>query len=284
MLVSIRDGLPGIWCRAAACQSSGRPSRRHRTILFRSIAWLSRHNSPHGQPNGRRPGSGCASIRRVDALLGTCALAALRQRRSFKWRTYPADVLPAFVAEMDFDLAQPIIGAVTAALALGDCGYGHTGRWARRSPRSPRTGSAGRPDPARVFAIPDVMTGLAEVIQALTPPGAGMVINPPVYPPFWFRFGFSGRRIVEAPLAVDADGRYTLTRTRWTRAQPAGRRRVPAVQPAQPDRQRVASGAAADGGRPVPAPRCRRWWWTRSTRRWCWPGAATCRSCPSTTR
>ena len=61
-----------------------------------------------------------------------------------------------------------------------------------------------------MFAIPDVMTGLAEVIQALTPPGAAVVLNPPVYPPFWFRFGFSGRRIVEAPLARNAAGRYDL--------------------------------------------------------------------------
>ncbi len=149
-------------------------------------------------------------MRQVDALLGTCALDMLRQRRSFKWRTYPADVLPAFVAEMDFDLAGPVIEAVTRALALGDCGYGHLGRLDEvfAAFAADRLGWAA--DPARVFAIPDVMTGLAEVIQALTPPGAGVVINPPVYPPFWFRFGFSGRRIVEAPLARDSAGRYQL--------------------------------------------------------------------------
>lgn len=149
-------------------------------------------------------------MHRVDALLGTCALDTLRQRRSMKWRTYPADVLPAWVAEMDFDLAQPVIDAVTGALELGDCGYGLTGALDEvfAGFAADRLGWAA--DPARVFAIPDVMTGLAEVVQALTPPGAGVVINPPVYPPFWFRFGFSGRRIVEAPLAVDADGRYDL--------------------------------------------------------------------------
>ncbi|HTT51780.1 MAG TPA: aminotransferase class I/II-fold pyridoxal phosphate-dependent enzyme [Streptosporangiaceae bacterium] len=146
----------------------------------------------------------------MDALLGTCTLGTLRQRRSFKWRTYPDDVLPAFVAETDFDLAAPVIDAITRALALGDCGYGHAGVLgdAFAAFAAARLGWAA--DPARVFAIPDVMTGLAEVIQAFTPPGAGVVINPPVYPPFWFRFGFSGRRIVEAPLARDASGRYQL--------------------------------------------------------------------------
>ena len=61
-----------------------------------------------------------------------------------------------------------------------------------------------------MFAIPDVMTGLAEVVQALTPPGSGIVVNPPVYPPFRFRFGFYGRRLIDAPLARGSDGRYAL--------------------------------------------------------------------------
>ena len=39
----------------------------------------------------------------------------------------PRDVLPAFVAEMDFDLAGPIKAAVTRRLAVGDCGYAHKG-------------------------------------------------------------------------------------------------------------------------------------------------------------
>ena len=54
------------------------------------------------------------------------------------------------------------------------------------------------------------MTGLAEVVEAVTPPGSGIVVNPPVYPPFRFRFGFYGRRIIDAPLARDEAGRYDL--------------------------------------------------------------------------
>jgi len=60
-----------------------------------------------------------AAIRPVDALLGTCSLPQLRRRTSAKWRTYPADVLPAFVAEMDFGLAPPVTRVVTAAVAIG---------------------------------------------------------------------------------------------------------------------------------------------------------------------
>src|SRR5215468_12292289 len=153
---------------------------------------------------GRRHVSGWANIRRVDALLGTCSLPQLRRRRSAKWRTYPDDVLPAFVAEMDFDLAPPITRAVTAALANGDCGYAHKGALGEAYAAFAADRLGWEADPRLVYPIPDVMSGLAEVIEAITPPGSGIVVNPPVYPPFRSRFGLHGRRIIDAPLARDA--------------------------------------------------------------------------------
>jgi cystathionine beta-lyase len=146
----------------------------------------------------------------VDALLGTCSLPQLRRRRCAKWRTYPDDVLPAFVAEMDFDLAPPIGPAVAAALAIGDCGYPHKGALGEAYAAFAVDRLGWDVDPGRVYPIPDVMTGLAEVVEAITPPGSGIVVNPPVYPPFRSRFGLSGRRIIDAPLARDAAGRYDL--------------------------------------------------------------------------
>ena len=50
-------------------------------------------------------------------------LDQLRQRTSLKWREYPDDVLPLWVAEMDVPLAEPVARAVTDAVALGDTGY-----------------------------------------------------------------------------------------------------------------------------------------------------------------
>jgi cysteine-S-conjugate beta-lyase len=143
-------------------------------------------------------------------MLGACSLRELRQRKSHKWRAYPPDVLPSFVAEMDFTVAEPIVRAVTSALALGDTGYAHTGELGTAFARfaSQRWGWA--PEPARVFPIPDVMTGIAEVVEAIAPRTASIVVNTPVYPPFLFRFGFAGRQIIEAPLARDAAGRYAL--------------------------------------------------------------------------
>ena len=43
-------------------------------------------------------------------------LEVLRSRKSEKWHTYPPDVLPAWVAEMDFPIASPIEAVLREAL------------------------------------------------------------------------------------------------------------------------------------------------------------------------
>jgi cystathionine beta-lyase len=146
----------------------------------------------------------------VDPILGDCSLAKLCARTSHKWRTYAPDVLPAFVAEMDFDPAEQIKDAIRAAVAAGDLGYPHKGDLGQAFGDFASDRLDWSPDPDLVFAIPDVMTGITEVIQALVRPGGGVVINPPVYSPFFFRIQLAGRRIVEAPLGVAPDGTYDL--------------------------------------------------------------------------
>src|SRR6266487_4108534 len=139
-------------------------------------------------------------------MLGACALPELAKRKSFKWRTYPPDVLPASVAEMDFDVAEPIADAIRAALAIGDTGYPHLGELAEAFAEFSAARLGWLPDPARVFAIPDVMTGISEVLLATTPPGSGVVISPPVYGPYFLRIGYIGRPVIEAPLVPMSDG------------------------------------------------------------------------------
>jgi cystathionine beta-lyase len=146
----------------------------------------------------------------VNRLLGECSLEVLRRRRGWKWTEYPPDVLPAWVAEMDFDLAEPIKDAVTQAMNASDCGYPNPVGLGDAYAAFTRQRFGWVPGPGLVYAVPDVMTGVAEVLQELTPHGSGVVINPPVYPPFFFRLRLAGRRVVEAPLARDAAGRYEL--------------------------------------------------------------------------
>jgi cystathionine beta-lyase len=119
-------------------------------------------------------------------------------------------VLPAFVAEMDYDLAGPVKEAVIAAITASDTGYAHIGRLGEVFSAFAAERLGWSPDPARTFAIPDVMTGIAEMITALTPAGSAIVLSPPVYAPFFFRIGFTGRRVIEAPLRRRSDGGYDL--------------------------------------------------------------------------
>src|SRR5215468_4337707 len=206
--MSIRDGLPGVVPRAGL------------SVIWPLPAPLRCHSLPQHKRRRPRwapppawaagPSAGWANIRRVDALLGTCSLPQLRRRRSAKWRTYPDDVLLPFVAGMDSALAPPIGPAVAAALAIGDCGYPDKGALGEAYAAFAADRLGWEVDPGRVYPVPDVMTGLAEVIEAITPPGSGIVVNPPVYPPFRFRFGYYGRRIIDAPLARDDAGRYDL--------------------------------------------------------------------------
>ena len=136
-------------------------------------------------------------------------LDVLRRRRSEKWRKHPPDVLPSHIAEMDFGVAPPIEEALAAAVRAGDLGYVHAkssglyeafAAFARR-----RWGW--EVDPADLLAVPDVMVGVAELLRLLTPERSGVVINPPVYPPFFSVIAETGRRVVEVPFV---DGRLPL--------------------------------------------------------------------------
>lgn len=133
-------------------------------------------------------------------------LAELRNRRSEKWRLYPDDVLPAFVAETDFALARPIQDALIEAVRLGDTGYANAIGVAEAFVVFERALFGWAPDPARVVLVPDVIVGVAEMIRVLTKPGDRVVINTPAYPPFWPIVREYGREIVEAPLARSPTG------------------------------------------------------------------------------
>lgn len=139
----------------------------------------------------------------------TVKLDALRRRSSEKWRKYPPDVLPSHIAEMDFAVAPPVEQALVAAVRAGDLGYAH----ARSSGLPEAFASFAQRrwswdvDPDAVVAVPDVMVGVAELLRVLTPERTGVVINPPVYPPFFDVIAETGRCVVEVPLA---DGRLPL--------------------------------------------------------------------------
>jgi cysteine-S-conjugate beta-lyase len=132
------------------------------------------------------------------------SLADLRRRTSIKWRQYPPDVLPLWVAEMDVPLPEAVADALTEAIALGDTGYPMSGGYvaALDAFARDRWGWSGvRPELTAL--VPDVMLGIVEMVRLVTGPGDAVVINSPVYPPFYPFLTHADRRVVEAPLGAD---------------------------------------------------------------------------------
>jgi len=97
------------------------------------------------------------------------SLAELTRRRSAKWSTYPSDVLPLTVAEMDFGLAPSVKAALRTALDGDDTGY---------SAAEPGLGLAlakfakdrwdWAVDPDAVTGVTDVGVGVVEILRVVT--------------------------------------------------------------------------------------------------------------------
>ncbi|WP_231915995.1 MalY/PatB family protein [Microbacterium karelineae] len=142
--------------------------------------------------------------------LDALPLETLRRRSSTKWATHPHDVLPLFVAETDFALAEPIERALAEALRIGDTGYVPP---KTRYPEAFTTFAARRwgwqVDPARVRTTCDVMMAVAELIRAVAQPGEKVVITSPVYPPFFDVHEESRTQAVDVPL-VRGDAGWSL--------------------------------------------------------------------------
>jgi cystathionine beta-lyase len=135
-------------------------------------------------------------------------LERLRERRSVKWRLYDPDILPLWVAEMDVVPAEPIQRAVADAMTSGDTGYPWAADYAEALASFAAERWSWTPDPSTMQIVPDVTLGVVEVLKLLTGPGDAVVVNSPVYPPFFDFVTHLGRRVVEAPL--DPTGRIDL--------------------------------------------------------------------------
>lgn len=138
-------------------------------------------------------------------------LQALRNRSSMKWAAFDEDVLPLFVAESDFPLADPIRAVLQEAIANSDTGYSPP------SSELPEVFSAfarehwsWQVDPAQVWTTTDVGMAIVETLRRVTKPGEGVIINPPVYFPFFDLVEESGAKVIEVPLAGGIDTGWSL--------------------------------------------------------------------------
>ncbi len=139
---------------------------------------------------------------------GTLALK-LEARQAMFGR---ADVLPLWVADMDFAAPDCVRQALIARAEHPI--YGYTVRdpdmlpalcdWIGRR-------HGWRPDPAHACIAPGVVPSLYAAVAAFTQAGEGVIVQTPVYPPFFQAVQVQGRRLVENPLhCADSVYRFDL--------------------------------------------------------------------------
>jgi bifunctional pyridoxal-dependent enzyme with beta-cystathionase and maltose regulon repressor activities len=131
----------------------------------------------------------------------------LREKQGVKWRRPGADLIPAWVADMDFPVAPPIRAAITGMLDRGDLGYPDWGQhpladaFAERMQRS----FGWSPEPDCVRPVADLIQALEVLLYLTTGPGDGVAAHLPNYPPFPATIAAMQRSLVPAQLRPDGD-------------------------------------------------------------------------------
>ena len=108
-----------------------------------------------------------------------------RSSNSIKWNQYPEDVLPLWVADMDFQTPKPVLDALCAALEGGVLGYEVPSRALQESVAARMETLYGwKVDPDMVVATPGIVSGFNAAARTVCAPGDGILMQPPVYFPF----------------------------------------------------------------------------------------------------
>ena len=128
----------------------------------------------------------------------------IRHENSLKWTFYPQDVIPMWVADMDFPLAPPLVEAMHARLErsigyapmLGDSVLLDL----LIAKHAPHLGEE------HFRFLPGVVPGLYAAVAALTSPGEAVITHTPVYPPFLSAISTQGRTARHVPLVRGESG------------------------------------------------------------------------------
>ena len=162
-------------------------------------------------------------------------VADRRTSDSNKWRKYPGDVLPLWVADMDFASPPAVVQALRERVEHGFFGYlmekpGLQDVVAERLAK--RYGWTVSPD--AVMLLPGVIAGFNLALRALTSPGDGLLVQTPVYPPILRAAGNHGLTRDEHALTRRADGRYAVDLDSFSRALTARTRAFLLCNPHNP--------------------------------------------------
>jgi len=135
-----------------------------------------------------------------------------------KWQHYPEDVLPMWVADMDFVSPQPVVQALLKRVEHGVFGY----------PRGLHGEPSAQPElraailawleghfgwqvePQALVFVPGVATGFRLACLLLEAPREGALVQPPVYQPILKAAHITGKLDQQNPLLRSSDGIYTI--------------------------------------------------------------------------
>jgi len=150
------------------------------------------------------------SIPDFDVIIPRRGTGSLKYDAAVK-RGKPADVLPFWVADMDFQSPPAVLEALSERVAHGIFGYTEPmeegyfqalQNWYRQ-----RFQWECRPE--WLVITPGVVFALCAAIRALTQPGDAVLIQQPVYYPFETSIKINDRRLVVNRLVYE-DGRYSV--------------------------------------------------------------------------
>ena len=132
-----------------------------------------------------------------------------RETESIKWNYYGEDVLPMWVADMDFQSPQAVVDALHARVEHGIFGYGGPPDGLREAIQAHLEGRHRWTIKASAISfVSGVVTGFTHAMYSLTEPGDKILIQTPAYPPFLAAPESTGRQCVINPLVEDNKGRY----------------------------------------------------------------------------
>ena len=211
-----------------------------------------------------------------------------RGTSSTKWNRYGGrDVIPLWVADMDFRCAPAIVQALRARVDQGIFGYTEPpAELAATLAQALQRDHGWHIEADWIIWLPSLVVGLNVVSRAFAEEGDDILTSVPIYPPFLSAPQNGNRNAVRVPLVLESQARSgevagAALGVGHAGAGARGRAAHPpaaAVQPPQPDRPCVDAGRAGSSSRSsrcATTSSCAR---TRSTAAWCWtPTSSTFR-------
>ena len=134
-----------------------------------------------------------------------------RNSDSIKWGLYEEDVLPLWVADMDFTSPPAVIEALQQRAAHGVFGYARESTELKELIAARMENLYGwKIKLEDILLLPGVVAAFNLVCQAVAQPGESILIQPPVYPPFFSAPGYAGARAVFNNINLNTAGEYAI--------------------------------------------------------------------------